>query len=367
MQVAFRADASLQMGTGHVMRCLTLADALREGGASCSFVCRPHPGHLLTLIAQRGHQALALPELKEDAEPNQNGTAHGHWLGTDWAVDAQDTRQALSAQTGGQPVDWLVVDHYALDFRWEEALRSQAKRIMVIDDLADRPHACELLLDQNWYGDTNDARYDRLISLSANRLLGPRFALLNPAYSQLRAVLPQRDGIVRRVLVFLGGSDPTNLTASVIKAMMVPDIQELALDVVVGVNHPDPTLIAALVGERPHTVLHQNLPSLAGLMARADLMIGAGGSTTWERMCLGLPSLVIGVADNQLPTNQALHSAGYVNFLGHVTVVSISQIVAAVRQAVNSPVSLKQQSQLMQQLVPAIGVADVCTRMLVRG
>ncbi len=367
MHIVFRADASLQMGTGHVMRCLTLADALRERGASCTFVCRPHPGHLLALVAQRGHQALALPELQEGAQPNHNGTAHGHWLGTDLATDAQDTQQALRTRTGGQPVDWLVVDHYALDARWEEALSPQAQRIMAIDDLADRPHTCDLLLDQNWYGDTNDARYDLLISLSTKRLLGPRYALLNSAYAQLRALLPQRDGIVRRVLVFFGGSDPANLTASVIKAMMVPDMQELALDVVIGVNHPDPTSIAALVDERPDTVLHQNLPSLAGLMARADLMIGAGGSTTWERMSLGLPSLVIGVADNQLPTNQALHSAGYVNFLGHMKEVTTSQIVAAVRQALESPGRLKQQSQLMQQLVPATGVACVCNRIQARG
>ncbi|WP_138512361.1 UDP-2,4-diacetamido-2,4,6-trideoxy-beta-L-altropyranose hydrolase [Rhodoferax bucti] len=367
MHIAFRADASLQIGTGHVMRCLTLADALRERGAHCTFVCRPHQGHLLALIAQRGHLGLGLPELQEGAKPNRNGTAHAHWLGADWTTDAQNTQQALSAHQGGQPVDWLVVDHYALDVRWEEALCQQAKRIMVIDDLADRPHACDLLLDQNWYGDKNDSRYDHLIPPPTNRLLGPRYALLNTAYSQLRALLPQRDGIVRRVLVFMGGSDPTNQTATVIKAMMVPNLQELALDVVIGVNHPDPTSIAVLVGERPHTVLHRNLPNLAGLMARADLMVGAGGSTTWERMSLGLPSLVIGVADNQLPTNQALHSGGYVHFLGHMKEVTISQIVAAVRQALDFPELLKQQSQLMQQLVPATGVAFVCSLILAKG
>lgn len=326
MEIAFRVDASLQIGTGHVMRCLTLADALREKGAQCTFVCRPHAGHLLALILQRGHKALALSEPQENFNAKAD-LVHAKWLGTSWFDDAEETMRALLDQM----LDWLVVDHYALDARWEQALQPKAKRIMVIDDLADRPHDCDLLLDQNWYGPTNDLCYDNLITSKTERLLGPKYALLNPFYTELRTLLPQRDGIVRRVLVFLGGSDPTNQTASVVKAMMEPSLQDLALDIVIGINHPQPSSIADLVRKRPHTVLYQNLPSLAGLMARADLMIGAGGSTTWERMSLGLPSLVIGVADNQMPTNQALHSAGYINFLGHMRVVSISQIVTAVR------------------------------------
>lgn len=361
MNIAFRVDGSSQIGTGHVMRCLTLADALRKKGAQCTFVSRPHPGHLLNLVAQRGHKALALgePQANFNALPN---LAHAMWLGTSWPDDAEQTKHALAGQT----MDWLVIDHYALDARWEQALRPQAKRIMVIDDLADRPHDCDLLLDQNWNGATNYLRYDHLVTSHTEMLLGPKYALLNPAYAELRALLPQRDGIVRRVLVFLGGSDPTNQTARVIKAMMEPSLQYLALDVVIGVNHPEPSSIADLVKERHNTVLYQNLPGLACLMEKADLMIGAGGSTTWERMSLGLPSLVIGVADNQLLTNKALHSAGYINFLGHMKDVTVSQIVAAVRQAVDSPETMKQQSQLIKQLVSAAGVACVCNRILAK-
>jgi UDP-2,4-diacetamido-2,4,6-trideoxy-beta-L-altropyranose hydrolase len=359
MNIAFRTDGSLQIGTGHVMRCLTLADALREKGAQCTFVCRPHAGHLLHLVAQRGHKALALDEPRANFKAPPN-LAHAMWLGTSWSDDAEQTKRLLV----GQVMDWLVIDHYALDTRWEQALRPQAERIMVIDDLADRPHDCDLLLDQNWYGATNYLRYDHLVSSQTERLLGPKYALLNPTYAELRSSLPKRDGIVRRVLVFLGGSDPTNQTARVIKAMMEPSLQYLDLDVVIGVNHPEPSSIAELVRERPNTVSYQNLPDLAGLMEKADLMIGAGGSTTWERMSLGLPSLVIGVADNQLLTNQALHSAGCINFLGHMKEVTISQIVVAVRKAVDSPSSLKQQSKLMKQMVPAAGLACVCNRIL---
>src|SRR3569832_1188104 len=146
MRISFRVDASLQMGTGHVMRCLTLVVVLCERGNDCSFICRPHTGHLMDLIAQRRHKVVALPVLGAEVKiPSTTAPSHATWLGTDWANDAQDTSHAL----GDAMMDWLIVDHYALDSRWEQAMRPSCRRLMVIDDLADRPHDCDLLLDQN--------------------------------------------------------------------------------------------------------------------------------------------------------------------------------------------------------------------------
>ncbi len=302
MHVAFRADASLQIGTGHVMRCLTLADALRERGASCSFVCRPHQGHLLALIEQRGHQALALPELQEGAQPNHNGTAHGHWLGTDWATDAQHTQQALRTHTGGEPVDWLVVDHYALDARWEEALRPQAQRIMAIDDLADRPHACDLLLDQN-LGRT-EADYGGLLKGKTTTLVGPQYALLRPEFAALRAqslARRQNNPPLRRLLVTMGGVDKDNATGQVLAALQSCSLPaDLRVTVVMGPHAPWLAQVQAQVTQMPWpTEVLVGVDNMAQLMAESDLAIGAAGSTSWERCCLGLPTIQVVLAQNQ--------------------------------------------------------------------
>ena len=313
MHVAFRADASLQIGTGHVMRCLTLADALRERGASCTFVCRPHPGHLLALIAQRGHQALALPELQEGAQPNHNGTAYCHWLGTHWAADAQDTQQTLSAHMDDQPVDWLVVDHYALDARWEEALRPQAQRIMAIDDLADRSHACDLLLDQNL--GRKEADYWGLLKGTTTTLVGPQYALLRPEFAVLRApslTRRQANPQLRRLLIAMGGVDKDNATGQVLAALQSCNLPaDLRVTVVMGPHAPWLAQVQAQAAQLPwRTEVLVVVDNMAQLMAENDLAIGAAGGTSWERCCLGLPSLVLVLAQNQLHGALALQEAG---------------------------------------------------------
>lgn len=311
MHVAFRADASLQIGTGHVMRCLTLADALRERGANCSFVCRPHQGHLLALVTQRGHQALALPQLEEDAEPNHNGTAHAHWLGTDLATDVQDTQQALGARTGGQPVDWLVVDHYALDARWEEALRPQANRIMVIDDLVDRPHACDLLLDQT-YG-RQSADYMPFVTDGCTLLCGSQYALLRPEFADLREYSLRRRAqpALQELLITMGGVDKDNVTGAVLRGLKSSPLPEdCRLTVVMGQTAPWLKDVQDLSSQMhwPTQVL-VGIDNMAQLMADSDLSIGASGATSWERCCLGLPSIMLVVAENQLEIAKGLKEA----------------------------------------------------------
>lgn len=375
MKIAFRTDASLQIGSGHVMRCLTLADALKAKGAQCHFISRAHPGHLQQVIHQRGYKvnSLAAPVNKESdaikssaAVPQEswqsqsNEPAHAAWLGSSWQTDAQETAAVLASL---QP-DWLVVDHYALAKPWEVVLKPYCKNLMVIDDLADRAHCCDLLLDQNWFGDDGPTRYDGLVPPHCQCYLGPEYALLKNEYAQLRTNMPQRDGVVRQVLVFLGASDPTNETSKVLEALMQSSLSHLQVDVVVGQNHPDAESVVAQAAKRGRTVLHQSLPTLAPLMARADLMVSAGGSTTWERMCLGLPAIVISVAANQTSTNVALMNAGYIDFLGEMNKVSVSNIAEAVQHCLNNPNVLLTRSNLGRHLVPGNGAQLVCQRLL---
>lgn len=289
--VAFRVDASPQIGIGHFMRCLTLADALHQRGAQSRFVSRHLPEYLREMLLTRGHEYVAITSVP--SERAATDLAHGHWLGTAQADDAGDTARALSDRRW----HWIVVDHYALDIRWEGSVRTSVGRILVIDDLADRVHDCDVLLDQNYYADM-ERRYVGKVPAHCEVLTGPKYALLRDEFRQQRERLTPRSGLVRRVLVCFGGVDADNHTRRAIEALAALDADTLAVDVVIGASHVDRAGIESACRARGFAC-HVQLSGLAELMAAADLSIGAGGSTTWERCSVGLPSLVFGLADNQ--------------------------------------------------------------------
>ena len=338
--ILIRCDASFSIGSGHVMRCRTLARELQRRGAQVSFLCRRQPGDLITLLEQE-FTVLPLPELSLSAAQGLQGRElYGAWLGCSQEHDAADCLQAL-AQAGIRSASWLVVDHYGLDAAWETQLLAglagdAAPRLLVIDDLADRAHRADLLLDQNFFGEATDARYAGLVPEHCRQLLGPHYALLGPEYAQLHPLVVPRTEL-RRVLVFFGGVDPDNLTGRALEALMDPPLADLAVDVVLGLQSPHRQAVDELVSRRSHTTLHGPLPSLAGLIARADLAIGAGGATTWERACLGLPSLVVAIASNQLPFSEALDHAGHLQLLGDGASVTAEQIRSALLARMTEP------------------------------
>jgi len=273
------------------MRCLTLADELKKNGAQIRFVSRDLPDHLRDMLVAKGIDLLSL---KNTASASQiDNLAHSAWLGTSQAFDAQDTIQVLS----GHSWDWLVVDHYALDARWESTMRETAKRIMVIDDIADRQHNCDVLLDQNFYIDMQ-VRYIGKVPAHCQLLLGPRYALLREEFRKLREQIKPRTGTVKRILVFFGGVDADNYTGLAIKALTDMKLEEVHVDVVIGAQHPFRAGIETNCKVRGF-VCHVQTAKMAELMAAADLAIGAGGTAIWERSCLGLPSISLCVAENQ--------------------------------------------------------------------
>ncbi|MBA5686096.1 UDP-2,4-diacetamido-2,4,6-trideoxy-beta-L-altropyranose hydrolase [Rugamonas apoptosis] len=310
MRIVFRTDAAWQIGSGHVMRCLTLAESLRAGGAEVAFVCRAHPGHLGPQLEALGFpvRLLALDggaSADADAQP-----AHAAWVGARWETDAAETAAALPWRP-----DWLIVDHYGLDWRWQLAMRASVGRILVIDDLADRRHACDLLLDQNLTAQ-GAARYDGLVPAGCQVLAGPRYALLQPLYARLHQEARPRQGAVRRLLVFFGGVDRDGLTERAMRAIISLSLPGVTADVVVGANNPAWPDLQALAAPHAMLRLHRALPSLAPLMMQADLALGAGGATCWERLCLGLPCVVVTVADNQRAVTGLLAERGLVDWLG---------------------------------------------------
>lgn len=328
MKVVFRVDASAQMGIGHFMRSLTLAESLRARGAQIRFVCREHTGNLIALLQKKAMPVTVLPG--SAINDSTLGEDYATWLGVTQAEDAGQTIEALE----GEKPDWLVMDHYGLDVEWEQRVRSHTSKLMVIDDLANRRHECDVLLDQN-YSAEGEQRYAGLVPNTCKLLVGPRYALLRPEYAAYRKALRVRDGQVRRVLVFFGGTDPQNATGLALEALSHTDLKHLDVDVVIGANNPHREVLEKQSRERPQTKIYGSRPHLADLMAQADLAIGAGGATIWERMCLGLPSVVISIAENQRPASEALAEAKLIHYAGHFSDIKTDGLAQLLKQQIH--------------------------------
>jgi UDP-2,4-diacetamido-2,4,6-trideoxy-beta-L-altropyranose hydrolase len=259
------------------------------------------PQHLQNMLTDRGMRYLALPSPYTSMDADE--LPHARWLQTSQAHDADQTLAAMGEGTW----DWLVVDHYALDHRFETPLRAACQYIMVIDDLADRTHDCDVLLDHNFYHDQNQ-RYLCKVPPTCQLLLGPKFALLRSEFREMRKTIPVRSDSVRNILVFFGGVDSQNFTSLALQVLI--DLNFTAtVDVVIGKQHPDKENIQQLCAEQNFTC-HVQTHHIASLMAKADLAMGAGGTAVWERFCMGLPSVCIATADNQRQQLTDLQDAG---------------------------------------------------------
>jgi UDP-2,4-diacetamido-2,4,6-trideoxy-beta-L-altropyranose hydrolase len=304
MKVTFRTDASIQMGIGHVMRCLTLADALAVKGAQCNFICREHEGNLIQHIQSKGYRVHRLP-MGSEADTD---LAHSAWLG---ATQEQDSQACASFLAELQP-DWLVVDHYALDARWEAVLAEHCRQVMVIDDLADRQHACHMLLDQTFGRSVAD--YWPFVPEGCSLLCGSSYALLRPEFAALRPYSLQRRAQpkLKNLLITMGGVDKDNVTAQVLAALRdSPLSADCKITVVMGATAPWLADVQQKAQNMPWpTTVCVGVTDMAQLMADSDLAIGAAGATTWERCCLGLPTIMLVLAKNQLKVAQGLEQAG---------------------------------------------------------
>lgn len=313
MQVAFRTDASLQIGTGHVMRCLTLAEALRATGASCTFVCRAQPGHMGPEIAERGFSLRMLPSLPEMGT-SFGSAPHAAWVGTDSAQDALDTCQALD----GRQWDWLVVDHYGLEATWEKQLRSKCRQIAVLDDLADRNHDCDLLVDPGADPDSA-ASYAKLVPANATLLVGPQYCILRPEFDTIRETISTRSGRImpHHLMVMFGGNDAAGHTMEALEAIADNASSGSTTDVVISKINQDRTRVAEFCARHPGFALHVATTEVAQLMARADLIVASGGGATWERLYLRRPALLKVIAENQRKPLESMAKAGLFRLYDH--------------------------------------------------
>ena len=300
MNVIIRADASVEIGSGHVIRCLTIADKLSQAGCNVKFWMERLEGNLIEVVKQRGFEHIEYPE----------------------------------------QADLYIVDHYALNIEWEKSIRLYTPKIAVIDDLA-RSHDCDLLLDQNVMPNY-ETRYDDKLPAHCVKLLGPKYLLIRDEFIDVRSQLRQRTQEIERLLIFMGGSDPTNETMKVLQAL-IPDQFE-HVDIVIGKSNPQRQVIEQICEERGYH-FHCQINYMAQLMQQADFAIGAGGATTWERCYVGLPSSATIVADNQREGTIFADSLGVVKNLGWHENVSIQTY----RQLLMN-LSVEKMSQLGLQL-----------------
>lgn len=330
--VFIRADASSLIGSGHVMRCLTLAQRLhKEENAKVVFIMRRLSGNLIDLVRKHGFDVLVLPPADQDYELED----YGLWLTVPMEVDAQQTIEVLQhylQEHAFDVVDRLIVDSYALDEQWDRMLRPYCKEIMVIDDLANRRHDCDILLDQNFYLN-KDVRYVGLVPEHCKMLLGPEHALLREEFYEAKKHIRKRDGNIKNILVFYGGSDLSNETGKAIEALVQlhDEGYNFTVDVITGVSNSHREKIKKLCSKYHFFHYYCQVSNMAEFMNKADLMLGAGGSTTWERLYMELPTLVTAVADNQVKCCEECEKAGLIDYAGLANYVNIEQIYKYIR------------------------------------
>lgn len=335
MKVAFRVDASLDIGTGHVMRCLTLASALRARGSECRFVCLELPGEMSARIAALGFPVSLL------------------------------TEEAVATTFAAQSWDWLVVDHYGLDARWESAMRPLARRILAIDDLADRVHDADMLLDQS--PGRIESQYGALLPPDSRRLIGPRFALLRPQFAAARqsSLARRKAPRLSRILLTMGGIDQPNATGRVLSALAGGRVgADTEVTVVMGGQAPALEQVRTLAASMPFACnVRADVVDMAGLMAASDLAIGAGGGTALERCCLGLPTIAVVLAENQRAGTRALAMHGAVAIIE--SVAAIDTILLPSLDALRSEGTLGAMSLAAAGVCDGLGTARVVSAMAV--
>jgi len=348
MKIVFRVDASSAMGSGHLIRCKNLALALIKRGAEVSFICRDFNGNLIHDLLAESISVSVLASPKISARTTDS---YLHWLGVSQEVDAAETILALNSE---HP-DWMIVDHYALDIVWEKQVKPHVKKVLVIDDLANRLHLCDLLLDQNYSFETNN-RYQRLLPEDSRQILGPRYALMDSNFQHAREKMSKNRIGIKTILIYLGGVDPDNITSMALLALSDPKLEEIQVNVLIGANSPPHRqAVEVLVEARPYTKLYEPQDNMVELLVGADLVIGAGGVSALERLSLGVPTILVSVADNQIAVCKALAAAGCAYYVGHAPALLYKELLGQLLWCIENQYQITEKAKQGLTIVDALG------------
>ncbi|MDB9972524.1 UDP-2,4-diacetamido-2,4,6-trideoxy-beta-L-altropyranose hydrolase [Oceanospirillaceae bacterium] len=336
--LVFRVDSGFNIGSGHLMRCLTLANNLNKSSKyKCTFITRNHCGNFNELINLNNFKII-LPKI---SELNNKVNGFSEWLGTSQQIDAAQTLSALK-ENFIEKIDILVIDHYSLDIQWEKQFRDMSKKIVVVDDLANREHCCDMILDQN-IAPNYAKRYDNLIPVNSKKYLGISYCLLREEFFIAKVTVKARSKL-NNLVIFFGGVDKDNATLKLLNTLN----EKLALfevvNVIVGQSNSFKDQVKAFCQGYDNCYYLEKVSNMAEIFSQSDLAIGAGGATTWERIFLGLPSIVFSLADNQVEIAEYLNRKNYITFLGDQSEIETSEITLELDKYVNSPHLLREQS-----------------------
>ena len=302
-KILLRVDASREIGTGHVMRCLAMANEAKQRDWECIFVLRDPEDEIVEYISSFDHRVKKLISA-DNKKIICNATTHGNWLPVSQMQDANETVDIIH----DLKPDWIIVDHYALDPRWFSIVGKTNAKILVIDDLGDRELICDVLLDQNLGASAE--KYDGKLPINCQLLLGPTFALLRSEFKDWRerSLENRLDRYVENILITMGGVDVDNHTLQILKEISKSEYaMKCAFTVVAGRSYPHTnSLNVFLQASKLNVSVLSNVKNMAEIMSKSDLCIGASGSTSWERCCLALPTISLAIADNQIEIAEQL-------------------------------------------------------------
>lgn len=355
MRLAVRVDGSVQIGTGHITRCLSLALALRAQGAEVEFIVRDLGSDAGAPLRAAGFPVQLLPPPSGLPLPG-DGPAHAAWAGVSAEQDASQTLQCLA----GRPPAWLLIDHYAFDAKWHRQVADGLHcRLAAIDDLGDRNLAVDLLIDHNHAAD-HHVKYAARLGAGTQILGGPQYALLAPEY--LDAPRCKVGDRVDSIGIFMGGVDTGRYSERALEALELLGYSG-AVEVVSTRANPHLDALRDRLARHRQARLTLNQPGLSAFFARHDLQIGASGGATWERCCIGAPTLAIVVADNQRLVVDPLRRLGVVMALDQVP-PSAGDISRGVKTMMDNPALRRSLSACSRLLVDGRGASRVATRLL---
>ncbi len=345
-----RVDSGVHIGAGHIFRCLALVEVLNEKFSSIIFISRNFVGNFSEFVERRGYNMHFLKENTENFSfPFNNNEEQ-------ISFQKDDASLTISNMKDIEGPKWLIVDNYFLDKNWELMIKPYVEKLIVIDDLANRFHDCDILVDQNFYKNC-ESRYDKLLSKNCTRLLGTKYASLLEVFKHFRTTNKKFENEIKRILISFGASDPTNETAKVLESIKILGQKNLLVEVIIGYANPNKDEIKKNYSHLPSISLHYEIKNVGEIMAKCDLAIGAGGVTLWERCCLGIPAIVSILSEDQREAVEAAAENGCIINLGYAHTLNSTDYVNAIKKI--NPTILENMSKKCINLVDGEGCMRV--------
>lgn len=290
-KVVIRVDSSYEIGGGHVMRCLAIAEELRQKGVDVIFLCRDYPGSYASIIRKRLFRCMIL-----DAKQSPKGEAPNHET-YNWELDAEETISKLCLIN---ECHLMIVDHYGLDARWEHRVAQYSRAVMVIDDLANRNHEANLLLDQT--AGRKVWEYEGLVNPNCSIKCGVSYVLLRREFDQWRSTsLERKRNGIENLMISFGGSDKHQFTLRAFQVLnQLISLRNASVTILLGPSFRGEDQVHSLISQSSmKCTVSKNSNNVAQMLSSCDLVIGAAGTSAWERCYLGVPSVMVAVAENQ--------------------------------------------------------------------